>query len=103
MEADWRAATWRTLRWWRRLRHSHLQPSLHRPQPWMVAVSGMTATAMRPSGRVSRTDHPVRTCSGSSTVKSSVSPTVAGIAATVGVAKVGVAELRLPARSRVGF
>ena len=90
MEADWRAAAWRTLRWWRRLRHSHLQPSLHRPQSWMVTVSG-------------RTDHPVRTCSGSSTVKSSVSPTVAGIAATVGVAKLGVAELRLPARSRVGF
>ena len=30
-----------------------------------------------------------------STVKSSVSPSVAGIAATVGVAKLGVAELRL--------
>ena len=66
-------------------------PSLHRP-----AVSGMTATAMWPSGRVSRTDHPVRTCSGSSTVKSSVSPTVAGIAATVGVRGCRIVSSRIP-------
>ena len=72
------------------------------PSPLAPATVAAQATVLDGgSDAVSgRTDYPVRTCSGSSTVKSSVSPTVAGIAATVGVAKLGVAELRLPARSR---